>query len=63
MELQPWKILNKSSIVSRKTEKTLDFIYIGQNILLFDRYHGFNLCTCTNEPSGEDLCARLVVWE
>ena len=27
------------------------------------KYHGSNLCTCTNEPSGEDLCARLVVWE
>ena len=22
------------------------------------RYNGFHLCTCTNEPTGEDLCAR-----
>ena len=21
-------------------------------------YHGFHLSTCTNEPVGEDLCAR-----
>ena len=22
-----------------------------------------NLCTCTNEPSGEDLCARSVIGQ
>ena len=26
-------------------------------------YNDCNLCTCTNEPSGEDLCARSLVWK
>ena len=25
---------------------------------IFHNYHGFYLSTCTNEPVGEDLCAR-----
>ena len=26
-----------------------------------DSYNDCNLCTCTNEPLGEDLCARYLV--
>ena len=37
-------------------------VHLGSKLLVIAlntvAYHGFHLSTCTNEPFGEDLCAR-----